>query len=77
MGFLPSLSLAGSLYCTSLMQDCLFNYFFQVIHWQAQQEQAAKLEAAIAARRKEEKDEKERLQKEQEIIRRAQEKEKV
>ncbi|XP_065527259.1 coiled-coil domain-containing protein 148 isoform X6 [Lathamus discolor] len=48
-----------------------------VLQWKAQQEEASKLEAAIAARRKEEKDEKERLQKEQEIIRRAQEKEKV
>ncbi|KAM4668727.1 coiled-coil domain-containing protein 148 [Amazona ochrocephala] len=49
----------------------------KVLQWKAQQEEAAKLEAAIAARRKEEKNEKERLQKEQEIIRRAQEKEKV
>ncbi|KAM9550547.1 coiled-coil domain-containing protein 148 isoform 2-T2 [Guaruba guarouba] len=48
-----------------------------VLQWKAQQEEAAKLDAAIAARRKEEKDEKERIQKEQEIIRRAQEKEKV
>ncbi|XP_030909111.1 coiled-coil domain-containing protein 148 isoform X3 [Melopsittacus undulatus] len=49
----------------------------KVLQWKAQQEEAAKLEAAVAARRKEEKDEKERLQKEQKIIRRAQEKEKV
>ncbi|XP_061219791.1 coiled-coil domain-containing protein 148 isoform X6 [Neopsephotus bourkii] len=49
----------------------------KVLQRKAQQEEAAKLEAAIAARRKEEKEEKERLQKEQEIIRRAQEKEKV
>ncbi|XP_062493825.1 coiled-coil domain-containing protein 148 isoform X1 [Pezoporus occidentalis] len=49
----------------------------KVLQWKAQQEEAAKLEAAVAARRKEKKDEKERLQKEQEIIRRAQEKEKV
>ncbi|XP_050756161.1 coiled-coil domain-containing protein 148 isoform X1 [Gymnogyps californianus] len=49
----------------------------KVLQWKAQQEEAAKLEAAVAARRKEKKDEKERLQKEQETIRRAQEKEKV
>ncbi|KFO10466.1 Coiled-coil domain-containing protein 148, partial [Balearica regulorum gibbericeps] len=49
----------------------------KVLQWKAQQEEAAKLEAAVAARRKEKKDEKERLQKEQEMIRRAQEKEKV
>jgi len=77
IGFLPILSLAGSQCSTSLLQDCLFNCFFQVLQWKAQQEEAAKLEAAVAARRKEKKDEKERLQKEQEMIRRAQEKEKV
>ncbi|NXL48169.1 CC148 protein, partial [Podilymbus podiceps] len=49
----------------------------KVLQWKAQQEEAAKLEAAIAARRKAKKEEKERLQKEQEMIRRAQEKEKV
>ncbi|GAB0191266.1 coiled-coil domain-containing protein 148 [Grus japonensis] len=49
----------------------------KVLQWKAQQEEAAELEAAVAARRKEKKDEKERLQKEQEMIRRAQEKEKV
>ncbi|NXW64793.1 CC148 protein, partial [Eurystomus gularis] len=49
----------------------------KVLQWRAQQEEAAKLEAAIAARRKEKQDEKERLRKEQELIRRAQEKEKV
>ncbi|XP_030342375.1 coiled-coil domain-containing protein 148 isoform X3 [Strigops habroptila] len=48
-----------------------------VLQWKAQQEEAAKLEAAITARRKEEKDKKERLQKEQEMICRAQEKEQV
>ncbi|KAM6131730.1 LOW QUALITY PROTEIN: coiled-coil domain-containing protein 148 [Phoenicopterus ruber ruber] len=48
-----------------------------VLQWKAQQEEAAKLEAAVAARRKEKKDEKERLQKEQEMVHRAQEKEKV
>lgn len=69
--------LAGSQYYTSLVQDYLFNCFFQVLQWRAQQEEAAKLEAAVAARRKEKEDEKERLQKEQEMIRRAQEKEKV
>ncbi|NXC19009.1 CC148 protein, partial [Corythaeola cristata] len=49
----------------------------KVLQWKAQQEEAAKLEAAVAARRKEKKDEKERLQKEKEMIRRAQEKEKM
>ncbi|XP_030310382.1 coiled-coil domain-containing protein 148 [Calypte anna] len=49
----------------------------KVVQWKTQQEEAAKLEAAVAARRKEQRDEKERLQKEQERIRRAQEKEKV
>ncbi|NWX42621.1 CC148 protein, partial [Steatornis caripensis] len=49
----------------------------KVVQWKAQQEEAAKLEAAVAARRKEKKDEKERLQKEREMIRRAQAKEKV
>ncbi|XP_010168493.1 coiled-coil domain-containing protein 148 [Antrostomus carolinensis] len=49
----------------------------KVLQWKAQQEEAAKLEAAVAARRKEKQDEKERLQKEQEMVRRAQEKEKV
>ncbi|XP_074885225.1 coiled-coil domain-containing protein 148 isoform X2 [Buteo buteo] len=49
----------------------------KVLQWKAQQEEAAKLEAAVAARRKEKEDEKERLQKEQGMIRRAQEKEKL
>ncbi|KAI6065324.1 Coiled-coil domain-containing protein 148 isoform X2 [Aix galericulata] len=49
----------------------------KVLQWRAQQEEAAKLEAAIAARRKEKEDEKERLRKEQEMIHRAQEKEEV
>uniref|UniRef100_A0A663LMX9 Coiled-coil domain containing 148 n=3 Tax=Athene cunicularia TaxID=194338 RepID=A0A663LMX9_ATHCN len=49
----------------------------KVLQWKAQQEEAAQLEAAVAARRKEKKDEEERLQKEQEMTRRAQEKEKV
>ncbi|XP_064370591.1 coiled-coil domain-containing protein 148 isoform X3 [Dromaius novaehollandiae] len=49
----------------------------KVLQWRVQQEEAAKLEAAIATRRKRRKDEKERVQKEQEVIRRAQEKEKV
>ncbi|KAM9284648.1 coiled-coil domain-containing protein 148 [Cariama cristata] len=49
----------------------------KVVEWKARQEEAAELEAAVAARRKEKQDEKERLQKEQERIRRAQEKEKV
>ncbi|KAM6260718.1 LOW QUALITY PROTEIN: coiled-coil domain-containing protein 148 [Spheniscus humboldti] len=33
--------------------DCLFNHFFQVLQWKARQEEAVKLEAAVAARRKE------------------------
>ncbi|NXD84235.1 CC148 protein, partial [Halcyon senegalensis] len=49
----------------------------KVLQWKAQQEEAAQLEAAVAARRKEKKDEAERLRKEQEMIRRVQEKEKV
>lgn len=69
--------MAGSRYLTGLLQECLFNRFFQVLQWKAQQEEAAKLEAAVAARRKEKEDEKERMQKEHEMLRRAQEKEKV
>ncbi|XP_063257165.1 coiled-coil domain-containing protein 148 isoform X4 [Prinia subflava] len=49
----------------------------KVLQWKAQQEEAAKLEAAVAARRKEKEDERERLQREQESIRRAQHKEKL
>ncbi|NXA54886.1 CC148 protein, partial [Nothocercus julius] len=49
----------------------------KVLQWRVQQEEAAKLEAAIATRRKRKKDEKERAHREQERIRRAQEKEKV
>ncbi|KFP16166.1 Coiled-coil domain-containing protein 148, partial [Egretta garzetta] len=49
----------------------------KVLQWKAQQEEAAEREAAIAARRREKEDEKERLQREKEMIRRAQEKEKV
>ncbi|POI35401.1 hypothetical protein CIB84_000848 [Bambusicola thoracicus] len=49
----------------------------RVLQWRAQQEAVAELEAAVAARRKEKEDEKERIQKEQEMIHRAQEKEKV
>ncbi|NXI64862.1 CC148 protein, partial [Anseranas semipalmata] len=49
----------------------------KVLQWRAQQEEVAELEAAIAARRKEKEDEKERLRKEQEMIRRVHEKEKV
>lgn len=69
--------MAGSRYLTGLLQECLFNRFFQVLQRKAQQEEAAKLEAAVAARRKEKEDEKERMQKEHEMLRRAQEKEKV
>lgn len=64
----------------TLLHSCLnslFNPFSQVLQWRAQQEEAAELEAAVAARRKEKEDEKERIQKEQEMIHRAQEKEKV
>ncbi|NXQ58589.1 CC148 protein, partial [Anthoscopus minutus] len=49
----------------------------KVLQWKAQQEEATKLEAAVAARRKEKEDERERLQREQETIRRAQDKEKL
>ncbi|NXU46565.1 CC148 protein, partial [Drymodes brunneopygia] len=49
----------------------------KVLQWKAQQKEAAKLEAAVAARRKEKEDERERLQREQETIRRAQDKEKL
>ncbi|XP_066409609.1 coiled-coil domain-containing protein 148 isoform X2 [Molothrus aeneus] len=49
----------------------------KVLQWKAQQEEAAKLEADVAARRKEKEDERERLQREQETIRRAQDKEKL
>ncbi|XP_051666126.1 coiled-coil domain-containing protein 148 isoform X1 [Manacus candei] len=49
----------------------------KVLQWKAQQEEAAKLEAAVAARRKEKEDEKKRLQREQETSCRAQEKEKL
>ncbi|NXS37163.1 CC148 protein, partial [Pomatostomus ruficeps] len=49
----------------------------KVLQWKAQQEEAAKLEAAVAARRKQKEDERERLQREQETVRRAQDKEKL
>ncbi|NWV96523.1 CC148 protein, partial [Machaerirhynchus nigripectus] len=49
----------------------------KVLQWKARQEEAAKLEAAVAARRKEKEDERERLQREQETVRRAQDKEKL
>lgn len=75
MSFLPRLT--GQDQCYSLLQDCPFNSSFQVLQWKAQQEEAAKLEAAVAARRKEKEDERERLQREQETLRRAQDKEKV
>uniref|UniRef100_A0A8C3T0L0 Coiled-coil domain containing 148 n=1 Tax=Chelydra serpentina TaxID=8475 RepID=A0A8C3T0L0_CHESE len=49
----------------------------KVLQWRAHQEETARLEAAIAARRKEKEDEKEKIQKEKEMIQRAEEKEKV
>uniref|UniRef100_A0A8C8R893 Coiled-coil domain containing 148 n=1 Tax=Pelusios castaneus TaxID=367368 RepID=A0A8C8R893_9SAUR len=49
----------------------------KVLQWRAHQEEAARLEAAIAARRKEKEDEKEKIQKEKEMIQRAEEKEKL
>ncbi|NXO84223.1 CC148 protein, partial [Sitta europaea] len=49
----------------------------KVLQWKAQQREAAKLEAAVAARRKEKEEERERLQREKEAIRRAQDKEKL
>uniref|UniRef100_A0A8C4YPN9 Coiled-coil domain containing 148 n=1 Tax=Gopherus evgoodei TaxID=1825980 RepID=A0A8C4YPN9_9SAUR len=49
----------------------------KVLQWRAHQEETARLEAAIAARRKEKEDEKEKIQKEKEMIQRAEGKEKV
>ncbi|XP_054828412.1 coiled-coil domain-containing protein 148 [Eublepharis macularius] len=49
----------------------------KVLQWRVQQEEAARLEAAIAARRKEEEDEKEKVQKEKEMLQRAEDKDKV
>ncbi|NWW45472.1 CC148 protein, partial [Pedionomus torquatus] len=49
----------------------------KVLQWKAQQEEAAQLEAAVAARQKEKRDEEDRLQREQEKIRRARDKEKL
>nr|XP_056717488.1 coiled-coil domain-containing protein 148 [Euleptes europaea] len=49
----------------------------KVLQWRVQQEEAARLEAAIAARRKEEEDEKVKFQKEKEMLQRAEDKEKV
>ncbi|XP_066494125.1 coiled-coil domain-containing protein 148 [Tiliqua scincoides] len=49
----------------------------KVLQWRLQQEEAARLEAAIATRRKEEEDEKERFQKEKEMRQRAADKQKV
>ncbi|XP_069081242.1 coiled-coil domain-containing protein 148 isoform X1 [Pleurodeles waltl] len=49
----------------------------KVLHWRAQQEEVARLEAAGAARRKENEEEKERLRKEKEKLQRAEEKEKI
>ncbi|KFP88929.1 Coiled-coil domain-containing protein 148, partial [Acanthisitta chloris] len=58
-------------------QDICAELKAKVLQWKAQQEEAAELEAAVAARRKEKEDEKERLQREQATLRRAQEKEKL
>ncbi|NXC00347.1 CC148 protein, partial [Orthonyx spaldingii] len=49
----------------------------KVLQWKTQQEEAAKLEAALAARRKEKEDDREKLQREQETICRAEDKEKL
>uniref|UniRef100_A0ACB8G1J8 Uncharacterized protein n=1 Tax=Sphaerodactylus townsendi TaxID=933632 RepID=A0ACB8G1J8_9SAUR len=49
----------------------------QVLQWRAQQKEAASLEAAIAACRKEEEDEEAKFQKEKEMLRRGEDKEKV
>ncbi|XP_061464705.1 coiled-coil domain-containing protein 148 isoform X2 [Rhineura floridana] len=49
----------------------------KVLQWRAQQEEAAQLEAALAARRKEEENEKEMFRKEKEMLQRAEDKEKV
>lgn len=76
MGFLARLGLAGPVLHSSAA-GMSFTRFFQVLQWKAQQEEAANLQAAVAARREEKKEEKERLRKEREMIRRAREKEKV
>nr|XP_028602253.1 coiled-coil domain-containing protein 148 isoform X2 [Podarcis muralis] len=49
----------------------------KVLQWRVQQEEASRLEAAIAARRKKEEDEKEKFHKEKEMLQRAEDKEKV
>ncbi|XP_077176108.1 coiled-coil domain-containing protein 148 isoform X2 [Paroedura picta] len=49
----------------------------KILQWRAEQEEALRLEAAIAARRKEEEDEKVKFQKEKEKLQRAEDKEKV
>ncbi|XP_078537833.1 coiled-coil domain-containing protein 148 [Lissotriton helveticus] len=49
----------------------------KVLQWRAQQEEVARLEAAVAARRKENEEEKERLRKEKEQLQRAEEKDKI
>ncbi|XP_048339280.1 coiled-coil domain-containing protein 148 isoform X2 [Sphaerodactylus townsendi] len=49
----------------------------KVLQWRAQQKEAASLEAAIAACRKEEEDEEAKFQKEKEMLRRGEDKEKV
>ncbi|KAL9848139.1 LOW QUALITY PROTEIN: coiled-coil domain-containing protein 148 [Geothlypis trichas] len=68
------LELAG---CRQRQLEICAHLKAKVLQWKAQQEEAAELEAAVAARRKEKEDERERLQREQETIRRAQDKEKL
>ncbi|NXA28895.1 CC148 protein, partial [Ibidorhyncha struthersii] len=58
-------------------QEICANLKAKVLQWKARREAAANLQAAVAARRKVKKEEEERLRKEREMIRRAQEKEKV
>lgn len=55
----------------------IVSIFLKVLLWRAQQVEAARLEAAIAARRKEEEDEKEKFRKEKELLQRAEDKQKV
>nr|XP_006126902.1 coiled-coil domain-containing protein 148 isoform X1 [Pelodiscus sinensis] len=58
-------------------QDICADLKGKVLQWRAHQQETARLEAAIAARRKEKEDEKEKIQKEKEMIQRAEDKEKV
>lgn len=52
-------------------------YLFQVLQWRAHQEEVARLEMEISARRREKEVEKEKLWKEKELLAREEKKEKV